>query len=103
MYPSILGAAARVESPCRATGEPVRVDVGPEGIRSLEPPTAVVSIVLPEDSCNLRGSFCNEVHFFRSRDVAQGWLNDHPGAVILSVADAFEVGRTLNDATYGCC
>lgn len=29
MYPSILGTSARVESSCRATGEPLRLEVGP--------------------------------------------------------------------------
>ena len=104
MYPLLLGGTANVESPCRATGEPVRVEVGPEGIRRVEPVTAVVSIVVPKDSTsNLRGSFCSEVHFFRSEEVAHEWLSSHPGALILSVRDAFELGRMLNDATFGAC
>jgi len=100
MYPPLLGEAATVESPCRATGEPVRVEIGPEGIRTVEPEDAVVSIVVPEDCCaTVRGSFCNEVHFFASRDAASGWLGDHPGALIVSVQEAFELGRLLNSAT----
>ncbi|MFN2545186.1 MAG: organomercurial lyase MerB [Actinomycetota bacterium] len=103
MYPSILGTSARIESPCRATGDLVQVEIGPEGIERVDPATAVVSIVMPEDSCNLRGGFCNEVHFFRSQEAAGEWFRAHPGALILPVAEAFEVGQALNDATYGCC
>src|SRR5205807_3778932 len=93
MYPPLLGIAAQVESPCQATGEPVRVAVGPEGIRHVDPATAVVSIVMPEDSRDLRDGFCNEVHFFRSPEAAEEWLAAHPGAAVMSVVDAFEVGK----------
>jgi alkylmercury lyase len=100
MYPSLLGEDATVESPCRATGEPVRVEVDPHGVRTIAPPDAVVSIVVPDECCStIRSSFCNEVHFFASRDAASGWLHDHPGAQIVSVQEAFEIGRLLNAAT----
>ncbi len=100
MYPSLLGEAATVVSPCRTTGEPVRVDIDPEGVRAVEPEDAVVSLVVPEESCaTIRSNFCNEVHFFASREAASGWLGDHPGALIVSVQEAFEIGRLLNSAT----
>ena len=34
MYPALLGEPATVDSPCRATGEPVRLEIGPEGVRA---------------------------------------------------------------------
>ena len=30
---------------------------------------------------------------------ASGWLGDHPGALIVSVQEAFEIGHLLNSAT----
>lgn len=97
MYPPLLDEPATIESPCRATGDIVRVEVGPEGVRGIQPAEAVVSIVIPEECCGtIRTSFCNEVHFFRSREAASGWLEGHPDALIVSVQDGFEIGRRLN-------
>jgi Alkylmercury lyase/Helix-turn-helix domain of alkylmercury lyase len=45
LFPVLLRRSASIESPCRGTGEPVRVDVTPDGIEAVEPPSAVVSIV----------------------------------------------------------
>ena len=56
----------------------------------MEPATAVVSLVSPEAMHSIRSSFCNQVHYFASREDAAGWLTEHPMAQILTVADAFE-------------
>lgn len=99
MYPLLLREPAIVESPCRATGQTIRIELDLEGVRAIEPAGAVVSIVVPEDCLSIRASFCNEVHFFRSRKAATGWLSHHPGAFVLTVSEAFDVGKTLNDIT----
>jgi alkylmercury lyase len=39
--------------------------------------------------------FCGYVNFFRSPDAASAWLAQHPGATILPVAEAYQVGRYL--------
>lgn len=102
IYPPLLGVAASIESPCRATGESVRLETGPEGVRRVEPAEAVVSIVIPDECCGtIRAAFCNEVHFFRSREAAADWLEHHPEALLLTVRDAFELGRLLNEASVG--
>ena len=62
---------------------------------SVEPATAVVSLVNPEDMTSIRSSFCNQVHYFTSADDAQTWLKDHPGAELLPVADAHQLGAAL--------
>ncbi len=97
LFPLVLGNA-RVESPCRATGTPIRIEVSPDGVESVEPPEAVVSFwwTQPGGSAeNVRTSFCHHVHFFRSADAAGEWLTEHPGAVALPVAAAFELGLRL--------
>ncbi len=58
-------------------------------------------------------SFCNQVHFFAGvgagADAAKGWLDQHPGARVLPVADAYDVERPLIEqirsgtAETGCC
>lgn len=96
VFPALLGQAASVESPCHATGTPIRVEVDPSaGVTSVEPPAAVVSIVTPESPTSIRTAFCNQVHFFSSRQEAQPWLKDHPGASIHPVAEAHRLGQTL--------
>ena len=98
MYPLILKLPAHVASPCPVTGEQVRLMVMPDGIRNLTPSEAVVSIVLPQqaEACrDVRGAFCNQVHFFSSRDGASSWLEQHPTALLLSVDEAFQLGRMV--------
>ncbi len=96
--PGILGLPARVESTCPATGVKVRLTVTPEGVERLEPAGAVVSIVTPDASkacCDIRGAFCNQVHFFSCSEAASTWLTERQGGIILSVLDAYQVGRIL--------
>jgi alkylmercury lyase len=95
VFPAMLGVSARVESPCFATGEPIRVAVEPVRIRHVEPSTAVVSIVPRPHGSSIRASFCNHVHFFANADAAQPWLTEHPDASIVPVADAQQQGREL--------
>ncbi|WP_149829083.1 organomercurial lyase MerB [Streptomyces tailanensis] len=108
-FPAVLGHTAHVTSPCRATGEPVRLTVTPDGPRDVEPATAVVSLVAPDAPTSVRALFCNQVHFFASAEAAKDWLAQHPDARVLPVADAFEIGRPVveqilaGSAPDGCC
>lgn len=103
IFPRFLGPA-HVESPCRATGTPVRLTVSPERVESLEPPEAVVSIRSPQAGgrgATIRQAFCEWVHFFKSADAAAPWHEEHPEAAIVSVAEAFELGGRLSAETFG--
>ncbi len=100
MFPALVGQTVHVESPCAATGRPVRVTVTPEGITQVEPPGAVVSLVAPEASPDVRRVFCDYVNFFHSAEAAAGWLAEHPGATTLSVADAYRLGRLLTQSVF---
>jgi alkylmercury lyase len=97
VFPAILGESAQVTSPCRATGEPVRLTATPDGPTDLQPATAVVSLVAPDAPASVRSSFCNQIHFFVSAEAAKDWLGEHPDARVLPVADAYEAGRHLID------
>lgn len=101
MFPELIGRTVHIESPCHDTGKPIRLTVEPGRVVSVEPSTAVVSIVTPDDMSSIRSSFCNEVHFFSSPSAAQNWLKQHPGASVLPVEDAFELGRLLGTRYEG--
>jgi alkylmercury lyase len=104
MYPALLQAMAQVESPCPVSGQPIRLAVTPASVADMDPPNAVVSIVVPTaaSACgDVRGAFCNHVSFFQSADVAATWRAAQPGAHILSVADAYQLGRVVAQARYG--
>jgi alkylmercury lyase len=58
MFPALLGRPATVESPCRGTGEPVRVEVTPTAVGAANPPSAVVSFVAPRDLASVRSVVC---------------------------------------------
>lgn len=109
IFPAVLGRTAHVTSPCRGTGQPVYLTIGTDGITSVEPTTAVVSIVTPDTPASIRAAFCNHVHFFATRAAAGPWLAENPSATIISVADAYQLGRPLaqtllgGDTPPGCC
>lgn len=94
MFPALLGSDVRVESPCHATGGPVRLLVSAAKVRSVNPAGAVVSMVVPEPGdATVREAFCCNVHFFRSARAASDWLATRPDALLLPVRDAYDVGR----------
>ena len=97
-YPALLRLPASVESSCPVSGTPVTLSVTPTGVHDLTPPSSVVSLVIPEQgsACDRgRGSFCNQSLFFRSRRDALMWQASSPKARLLSVADAYQVGRLI--------
>jgi alkylmercury lyase len=97
MFPELIGRTVHIESPCYSIGEPIRLTVEPDRVVRLEPSTAVVSIVTPDDMSSVRSSFCNEVHFFSTESAAQDWLNQHPNGKVLPVKEAFKLGRLMGE------
>jgi len=86
-FPAVIGRPAHIESPCVATGTPIRLTVDPTaGVSALDPPTAVVSIVTPEQMNSIRSTFCNP-----------DWQCKHPGMEVLSVVDAHRASRPLSE------
>lgn len=95
IFPTLLGSAARIESAHKGTGTLVRVYIGPSGVTAVEPPTAVVSLVNPEDMSSVRSSFCNEVHYFASSADGASWLENHPRGTVIPVAEAYRLASAL--------
>jgi alkylmercury lyase len=107
IFPTILGVRAEVKSACHATASPIQFEVDPEGVRRLDPESAVVSLVVPGDMASIRSSFCHHVHFFASHDAARTWLSEHPSGSIMSVSEAHRMGLALTNARFAastrCC
>lgn len=95
IFPTLLGGSARIESAYKSTGTPVRVRVDSAGVTSVEPATAVVSLVNPEDMSSVRSSFCNQVHFFASPEEAEPWLKNHPDGTVIPVDEAYRLASTM--------
>lgn len=99
VYPRLVERSARVTSPCQATGTPVRLTVGDTTVTDIDPPEAVISLVTPDDLTSVRTAFCNHVHFFARAEVARPWLNEHPGASVLPIAEAYDLARDLTTSS----
>jgi alkylmercury lyase len=103
IYPALLQVVASVESSCPVSGAPVTLSITPAGVHDLAPAGAVVSVVIPGQgsACNGdRGTFCAQSLFFRSRRVALTWQASSPTARLLSVEEAYQVGRLITCYRY---
>lgn len=101
--PALLGATARVSSPCAATSELIRLTISPRGIETSAPEGIVVSFLLPDEGAwreNIVTSFCHHVYFFRSRTDAGAWIASHPNTFLLSLDQAFRLAQAVNRGRY---
>ncbi len=96
----ILGEEVVVESESPVSGTTIHLRVNQDAVESSLPEGAVVSIVTidPEvqDVSSIEaiwGNFCHQVYFFPSQEEAQEWAKEKSNIAILTVEDAFEVGR----------
>lgn len=94
VFPVVIGAPARIQSPCATTGDPITIDVTPTEVQRVEPTDTVVSISIPSVGiADIRGSMCNHTNFYRSAEVAPKWATEDPDGRLLSVFDTFEAFR----------
>jgi alkylmercury lyase len=101
--PELIGRPAEIESTCPATAETITLQVGSRELADLAPPETVLSFLLPgslfgEDTL---GSFCSFIHFFASPQAAEKWTAKRPHTFVVSIEDAFEIGRRTNAAQWG--
>ena len=101
--PGILGKTAKVESTDPVTSEKISLVVDPEGVQDLEPAGTVVSFLEPNGVFDneVIQSFCHFVHFFASRKSGEQWTSKHKGTLLLSVDQAYELGRQTNARNFG--
>ncbi len=101
--PELLDSPARITTACPVTRVDIRLTVTPEGVEKADPTGVVMSFVMPETAeyrADLRGTFCRYVNFFFSDQAGATWLTGNPGAVILSLAEAYALGRIRNETGF---
>lgn len=104
--PVILGQAADVDSPAPVGSARVRLRVTPNGVTHVEPHGAVMSFLLPTaqtfqgDALRAMATFCHYIFFFPDREAAVAWTARHPDTLVISVSDAFELGRRMVAARW---
>jgi alkylmercury lyase len=101
--PAVLDQTAIVESKSPVTRERVKLTVSPQGVEEVDPAGAVVSIVIvdPNDADMgsveaIWGTFCHHIFFFASREEAERWASGRDDIEILSVEEAYELGRQIS-------
>lgn len=101
--PGILGTTAEIASRDPVSGEPVSLKVGPDRFDEVRPETTVVSMLAPAQRTggNSIENFCRFVHFFGSPETGSTWTAERPGTFLVSVADAFALGRLRNARHFG--
>lgn len=100
--PKLVGATAQVTSCCAATNEPITLTVTPRGVHSA-PADIWVSFLLPDEKAvqeSVTTSFCCHVRFFSSKATGEAWTNQHEGTFLLTLDEAFEIGKQVNAARY---
>ncbi len=101
--PALLGQTAAVTSKSPETGEAIHLTVSPEGASSAGGTDVYVSFLEPDEEKlaeDVIGAFCHYVFFFASLEEGQQWTTAHPGTYLLTLEQAFELGRRKNARQY---
>lgn len=103
--PGILGSSATVTSCSAVTGDPIRVEVGESSVVA-DPASTALSFLDPGrgdiDPDRIISSFCHHIRFFSTVEEGREWAErSDADALILSVEDAFELGRAFNRVRFG--
>jgi alkylmercury lyase len=95
-----LGRPIHAEATCPATGTPITVDIAPEGVERIDPPTAVVAVAdldadLTLGPDRIDADVCAQQPFFASAQAASQWLADHPQGRLIPVRSFHTEARRL--------
>ena len=99
--PALLGQTAMIESTSPLSRAPVRLTVSPDGVMKVYPPEAVISIAVVDGDTRLTSveaiwmTFCQNIHFFATREEAVRWAAARDDIAILTPDEGFELGRQL--------
>jgi len=103
--PELLNTTAHVTSHCAVSGDEISLTISPEGIEHAQPDSnqIMVSFLVPDEDElkeNITTSFCHYVFFFRSREDGELWMAEHPNTFLLTLNEAFAIGKKMNAARY---
>jgi alkylmercury lyase len=99
--PALLGQTAMIESTSPLSRAPVRLTVSPDGVMEVYPPEAVLSIAVVDGDTRLTSveaiwmTFCQNIHFFATREEAVRWAAGRDDIAILTPDEGYELGRQL--------
>jgi alkylmercury lyase len=93
----LAGTPIRAEATCPATGTRIRVDLTPDGVERVEPPSMVVAVISPlapqlqqlSNGEQADADICSQQPFFASAEAAADWLALHPQGRIFPVREFF--------------
>ena len=96
----IIGEQTMVESESPQSGTTVRIRLNKNRVEESVPETAVVTIVNIDPDVHdvssmeaIWGNFCHQVYFFPSREEADEWASGKTNIEVLTVDEAYELGR----------
>lgn len=103
--PHILGTTATISSSSAVSGDPIRIEVGDSSVVA-DPASTAVSFLDPGrgaiDTDRIISSFCHHILFFSSFEEGSEWIErSAPEALVLSVEQAFQLGRAFNRMRLG--
>jgi alkylmercury lyase len=104
--PELVGETTQIESTDPESGVPVSLTVSPDRIEAVEPEGVVVSMVRPETTdltsfARIIATACHFVYFFASRASGERWVAKHPETMLLSLEEAFALGKRQNVRVFG--
>jgi alkylmercury lyase len=101
--PGILDKTVDVTSTCPQTRQSISLNVSPTRVQA-DKPGIVLSLPNPglaAMEANARASFCEQVFFFESLDAGKAWIPSRSNITLVSLEDAFELGRRKNALQFG--
>ncbi len=100
--PPLIGKTVSVQATDPVNGQRVSLVVDGNGVREVTPPGAMVSMLIPDGpfGYDVIESFCHKVLFFTSEKSGRTWVAEHEGTTLLTVQEAFEVGRFAPEFVY---
>jgi len=94
MYaPGVVGMPAQIVSEDPVTAGRIQISITPDGVETIQPESAVVSVVDPggDMSAGPESTRCTHMLFFESRESAEQWKQDRTGVSILTVGEVFKL------------
>ena len=100
--PELIRKTAHISSKCPTTGEKIELVVSPTSIESVSPEAPSVTFADAQDcGSDVIGRFCSFVFFFRDEDAANEWAGTRDNVIVVSLEDAYSLGREKNRMQYG--
>jgi len=104
MVPILLGKPTRIESVDPISNRLVTLDTSPSGIQSVEPLSAVGTLVITnqeEVSTDVRSAFCTHVHHFPDVESAQEFIAKDSRRYLVTIQQFNEASHRLCTAIWG--